>query len=121
MSEITASGVHSDEFGQMMLVTQGLAGYTLVADKKILFRLLLDLSSLCCPTMIATVTYKTFLFSVTKTFVISSSALLIEDALPFGPSIGILFTGAVFPFLHSGARYQVDFRVYGGSSFVPHS
>ena len=46
MAKITASGMHTDEFGQMMLVTQGLAGYTLVANKKILFRLFLDLSAL---------------------------------------------------------------------------
>ncbi len=120
MAKITASGMTTDEFGQMMLVTQGLAGYTLVGNKKILFRLFLDVAALCCPTVVATVTYKIWIFSVTKTFIIPSSALLIEDAAPFGPSIGVLFTGDVFPYLGSNVRHQVDFHVYGGSSFVPH-
>jgi hypothetical protein len=120
MAKITASGVHTDEFGQMILITQGLAGYTFVANKKILFRLFLDLSALCCPTVIATVTYKILFITITKTFIIPSSALLIEDAAPFGPSIGVLFTGDAFPYLGSNVRYQVDFRVYGGSSTIPH-
>jgi hypothetical protein len=120
MAKITESGMHTDEFGQMVLITQGLAGYTFVANKKILFRLFLDVSALCCPTVIATVTYKILFLSITKTFIIPSSALLIEDAAPFGPSIGVLFTGDAFPYLGSNVRYQVDFRVYGGSSTIPH-
>ena len=120
MAKITESGMTTDEFGQMMLVTQGLAGYTLVGNKKILFRLFLDLSALCCPTVVATVTYKIWFVTLTKTFIIPSSALFIEDAAPFGPSIGVLFTGDVFPYLGTNVRYQVDFHVYGGSAFVPH-
>ena len=35
MSKITNSGIYYDEFGQLVLVTQDVGGYTLVAHKKI--------------------------------------------------------------------------------------
>ncbi len=118
MTKITNSGVYYDEFGQLVLVTQGLGGYTLVANKKILFRLFLDLSAISCVTVVATITYKVFGFSIKKSFVIPSGSLLIEDTSPNGPSVGVLFTGDVFPFpwLH----YEVDFFVYGNPLSVPH-
>jgi hypothetical protein len=53
MNTITQSGAFYDEFGQLALVTQGLGGYTLVAHKKILFRLFLDLSATSCITVVA--------------------------------------------------------------------
>lgn len=39
MGKITTSGIHYDEAGHLVLVTQGLGGCTLVARKRILFRL----------------------------------------------------------------------------------
>ena len=120
MNKITNSGVYYDEFGQLVLVTQGLGGYTLVANKKILFRLFLDLSATICVTVLATITYKVFGISIRKNFVIPSGSLLIENTSPNGPSVGILFTGDVFPFPSSWIRYEIDFYVYGNPSSVPH-
>jgi hypothetical protein len=118
MNTITNSGIYYDEFGQLVLVTQGLGGYTLVANKKILFRLFLDLSATSCVTVLATITYKVFGVTVKKTFVIPSASLLIENTSPNGPSVGILFTGDVFP--SSWIRYQIEFYVYGNPLSVPH-
>jgi hypothetical protein len=118
MNKITNSGVYYDEFGQLVLVTQGLGGYTLVANKKILFRLFLDLSATSCVTVAATITYKLFgLFSIKKTFVIPTGSLLIETTGPNGPSVGVLFTGDAFP--SSWMRYQIEFHVFGNPSTVP--
>jgi hypothetical protein len=116
MAKITKSGVCYDEAGQLMLVTQGLGGYTLVANKKILFRLYMNLAAASCLTVIATVTYKLVLgISIRKSIVIPSESLLIETAGPLGSSVGILFTGSVFPF-PTPVGYSVEFDVYSASS-----
>jgi hypothetical protein len=121
MNPITKSGVYYDEYGQLVLVTQGLGGYTLVANKKILFRLYLDLSALSCVTVLATITYKVFGISFQKSIVIPTASLLIENPGPLGSSVGILFTGDVFPYpASSWLRYEIDFYVYGNPSSVPH-
>ncbi|MCI0340152.1 MAG: hypothetical protein L0216_03210 [Planctomycetales bacterium] len=118
MNKITLSGVYYDEFGQLMLVTQGLGGYTLVANKKILFRLYTDLSVTSCVTVLATITYKVFGFSIKKSFVIPTGSLLIDTTGPLGSSVGVLFNGDVFP--HHWLQYEVDFHVYGDPASVPH-
>jgi hypothetical protein len=100
-----------DEHGQFVLITQGLSGYTLVAGKKILFRLYLDLSAAVCPTVVATITYKYFGFQPKKTVVIPASSLIIETESPNGPSVGVLFSGDVFP--RGSLGYDVDFHVQG--------
>jgi len=69
---------------------------------------------------LATVTYKVFGISIRKSFVIPSNSLLIDNAGPLGSSVGILFTGDVFPFASSNIRYAVEFEVYGNPSSVPH-
>ncbi len=120
MNKIAKSGIYYEESGQLVLVTQGLGGYTLVASKKILFRLYMDLSAASCITVLATVTYKVFGFSIRKSFVIPSNSLLIDNAGLLGSSVGILFTGDVFPFASSFIRYTVEFDVYGNPSSVPH-
>ena len=66
MNKITNSGIFYEEGGQLVLVTQGLGGYTLVARKKILFRLYMDLSASKCVTVLARVTYSLFGFSVRR-------------------------------------------------------
>ena len=119
MNKITKSGIYYEESGQLMLVTQGLGGYTLVANKKILFRLYMDLSATRCVTVLATVTYKVFGFTIKKRFVIPTESLLIESAGLLGDSVGILFTGYMFPFA-SPVTCSVEFDVYGNPSSVPH-
>jgi hypothetical protein len=119
MNKITQSGVYYDEFGQLIIVTQGLGGYTLVAGKKILFRLFMDLSAASMPTVAATVTYKIFTFTIKKTFVIPTASLLIEKSSPNGPSLGIVFTGDVFPFPTSLIHYSIEFHVSGIPNAAP--
>jgi hypothetical protein len=120
MNPITKSGIYYDESGQLVLVTQGLGGYTLVANKKILFRLYLDLSATKCVTVLATVTYTVFGFNLKKSFLIPTASLLIENSGLLGSSVGILFTGDVFPIPTSLISYSVEFDVYGNPSSVPH-
>ena len=118
MNDVTKSGVCSDEFGQLVLVTQGLGGYTLVANKKILFRLFLDVAATGPIVVLATITFKPF-FSppIRKNLIIPVGSLLIENTSPNGPSVGILFTGDVFP---NPGVYEIEFFVFGSSLSTPH-
>lgn len=120
MNKITLSGVYYDELGHLVMVTQGLGGYTLVAGKKILFRLFLDLSAVSMPTVAAIVTYKILGFSIKKTFLVPTASLLIEKSSPNGPSLGIIFTGDVFPVATSALRYSIEFHVHGIPNSAPH-
>jgi hypothetical protein len=119
MSEITKSGIYYEESGHLMLVTQGLGGYTLVANKKILFRLYTDLSAAQCLTVLATVTYRVFGFTIKRSFVIPTASLVIERAGLLGDSVGILFEGKMFPF-SSPFTCSVEFDVLGNPASVPH-
>jgi len=119
MNKITKSGFFYEESGQLMLVTQGLFGYTLVAHKKILFRLYMDLSATRCVTVLATVTYKILGFTIKKSVVIPTESLLIESPGLLGDSVGVLFTGDMFP-LPSPFVCSVEFDVFGNPSSVPH-
>lgn len=119
MNRITKSGIFYEESGQLMLVTQGLSGYTLVANKKILFRLFMDLSATRCVTVLATVTYTLFGFRIRKCFLIPTDSLIIENGGLLGDSVGILFTGEMFPF-PSPVLCSVEFDVFGNPSSVPH-
>jgi len=116
MEKITSSGLHSDEFGQLALVTQGLGGYTLVARKKILFRLFLDVPMINPTAVLATIRIKIGGLTITKNILIPSGSLLIETTGPYGPSVGVVFTGDMFPF---PGTYKVSFSVRGTSSFTP--
>lgn len=119
MNKITKSGIYYEEAGQLMLVTQGLGGYTLVAHKKILFRLYTNLSATKCVTVLAKVTYRVLGFKITKTFVIPTASLIIENAGLLGDSVGILFTGDMFPF-PAPVICSVEFDVLGNPASVPH-
>jgi hypothetical protein len=121
MNPITRSSIFYDEYDQLVLVTQGLIGYTLVANKKILFRLYLDVSALSCAAVLATITYRILGMSIQKSILIPTASLLIEPSSPNGPSVGILFTGDVFPYpAGSWLHYDIDFYVYGAPGWVPH-
>lgn len=115
MAKISKSGVHYDTSGQLFLATQGLGGYTLVANKKILFRIYTSLASTVCVSVLATVTYRLFGFKLSRSFFIPTSSLLIERPGLLGDSIGILFSGDMFPF-STPVVTTVDFKVYGSSS-----
>lgn len=116
MGKITNSGVHADEFGQLALVTQGLGGYTLVARKKILFRLFLDVPTIKPTAVVATVTIKIVGLTITKTILIPSGSLLIEMTGPYGPSVGVVFAGDMFPF---AGTYSVSFSMLGSGPIIP--
>jgi hypothetical protein len=116
---MTKSGIYYEESGQLMLVTQGLGGYTLVANKKILFRLYTDLSANQCVTVLATVTHQVFGFTIKKSVVIPTASLIIERAGLLGDSVGILFEGKMFPF-SAPFTCSVEFDVLGNPSSVPH-
>lgn len=120
MGKITKSGIYYDEAGQLVLVTQGLGGYTLVTHKKILFRLYMKVAVGSCLTVLARVTYKLLGFKITRSMVIPSGSLLIDDAGPLGSSVGVLFAGGVFPFPSALGGYSVEFDVLGASSSASH-
>ena len=102
-------------------MTQGLIGYTLVTHKKILFRVFLDLSSVNhVSAAVATITYKLpeYNWSVTQNFVIPTNSLLKDTSNPWGPSIGVILTGDVFPYPASTSIiYDVEFHLLGESTF----
>jgi hypothetical protein len=116
MDKITRSGLHSDEFAQLVLVTQGLAGYTLVARKKILFRLFLDTAMVNPTAVLATITVRLGPLSITRNILIPSGSLLVETTSPYGPNVGVVFTGDMFPF---PGTYKVSFAVQGSGTFSP--
>ena len=70
-------------------------------------------------TVLAKVTYRVFGFKITKTFVIPTASLIIENAGLLGDSVGILFTGDMFPF-PSPVICSVEFDVLGNPASVPH-
>jgi hypothetical protein len=117
MNTITKSSLFFDEFDQLTLVTQGSVGYTLVAQKKALFRLFLDVSPASNLAVIATIMLKIGPFSIEKNFLIPSNSLFIETTAPHGPSVGILFAGDVFSF---PGRYEVEFFVIENLSTKAH-
>lgn len=118
MDKIKHSTIFVDDIGRLVLVTQGLIGYTLVTEKKILFRLFLGLSDVDrVSSAVATITYKWSTSSVSKNFVIPSSSLLKENSTPNGPSIGIILTGDVFPYPSTFISYEVEFHLLGESPF----
>jgi hypothetical protein len=119
--KIKNSTIFVDDKGRLVLVTQGLIGYTLVTNKKILFRLFLDLPAVNrVSAVLATVTYKISMFniSVSKSFLVPTSYILKETSIPNGPSIGIVLTGEVFPYPSSTSiTYDVEFHLLGESTF----
>lgn len=114
MSQFTMSGFGFDAHGQQVLVTQGSQGYTLVAQKKILFRLFTPLAAQTNVTVIATVISREIFGTRVerRTIVIPSKLLHIETSGCLGPSVGVLFAGDMFS-RASPFRYSVKFVVVG--------
>ncbi len=113
MSEITHSGFYQDSLGQSFLVTQGLSGYTLVDKKKILFRLYLDPSIIGrVKSVLVRIIYRGDDIPPTE-IMIPSAELLVENSIPNGPSIGIIFQGNLFP--SASIRYLLEFYVIDDS------
>jgi hypothetical protein len=111
VAEITQSGLYHDIHGQLFLVTQGL-GYTLVDRKKILFRLFLSPFNLAQTTAVcARIKYIGADIPPTE-ILIPSGDLLIEDSIPNGLSVGIVFQGNIFP--DASLRYLVEFYLLAG-------
>lgn len=117
MNKITSSGLYGDDFGQLVLVTQGLGGYTLVARKKILFRLFLDVAAIQPTAVLATIKIRLFFITITRHILIPAGSLLVETTCPNGPSVGIVFSGDMFPV---PGTYQIDFSVQGKTPTTPH-
>src|SRR5262245_36987487 len=110
---IASSGLFSDGLGNMMLVTQGLSGYSLVANKKILFRLFTDLTGSESVSVLAIVTYHAWGFKIRKVIAVPHDQVIVERTAPNGPSVGVIFSGAVFPFPSPPFRCEVLFAVVG--------
>ena len=110
---IVSSGLYSDGLGNTMLVTQGLSGYSLVANKKILFRLFVDLSGHESVSIVAIVTYNAWGWKIRKVIAVPSDQVIVERAGPNGPSVGVIFGGSVFPFPSPPFRCEVLFAVVG--------
>lgn len=101
------------------MITQGLTGYTLVDKKKILFRLFVNPSDFCQVASVAvTITYRipiiNFTFKIN--LLIPRDRLLVENELPNGPSIGILFEGKIFPSAY--VINTIEFRLMSASGVV---
>jgi hypothetical protein len=111
MAEISKSGFYQDDRGQPFIVTQGLSGYTLVDKKKILFRLFLHPIFLSRVTAVAVKIKYIGTDIPDTTILIPFSDLLIENSIPNGPSVGIIFQGNVFA--NASIRYFVQFNVLG--------
>ena len=111
MVEISQSGFYQDELGQPILITQGLSGYTLVDKKKVLFRLFLSPPFLNrVSSVIAKIKYIGQNIP-DKTILIPFNDLLIENSIPNGPSVGVIFQGNVFP--DASIHYSILFTPIG--------
>jgi hypothetical protein len=109
MTDITQSGLHQDSTisGQQFLVTQGLSGYTLVDRKIILFRLFLHPTNLArVNAVFARIRYSGVDIPDSE-ILIPYEDLIIENSVPNGPSVGIIFQGNIFP--SALIRYFVEF------------
>jgi hypothetical protein len=109
---IASSGLYSDGWNTM-LVTQGLSGYSLVANKRILFRLFVDLTGSECVSVVAIITYNAWAVKIRKVIAVPSDQVIVERTGPNGPSVGVIFSGAVFPFPSPPFRCEVLFAVVG--------
>ena len=118
MAQITRSGFYHDALGQPFLVTQGLAGYTLVDYKKILFRLFLDSVTISRTTSVLVKITYIGIDNPPTWIMVPVGDLLVEYAFPNGPSIGIIFRGNVFP--SASTRYKVEFSVIAGEEKIAH-
>lgn len=110
---IASSGLYSDGLGNTLLVTQGLSGYSLVANKRILFRLFVDLKGSESASVLAIITYSGWGFKIRKVLAVPSDQVIVERTCPNGPSVGVIFSGAVFPFPSPPFRCEVLFAVIG--------
>lgn len=110
---IASSGLHSDGLGNTMLVTQGLSGYSLVANKRILFRLFVDLTGSESASVLAIVTYHAWGIKVRRVIAVPADDVIVERTGPNGPSVGVIFSGAVFPFPSPPFRCEVLLAVVG--------
>jgi hypothetical protein len=116
----TKSGLTVSDNGRVILITQGLTGYTLVGGKKILIRLFYPSQDTVnqVTSVVATVLFRgrqsTYLTK--ETFLIPTNELIFENNPPNGPSIGIILAGRVFENL--SYYHAIEFRVMAGSSVV---
>ena len=111
MEAVEVSGLYRDALGRQILITQGLAGYTLVAGKKILFRLYTQLAAFGSISVLAKISYRVAGLTITRNVLIPQSKLLIEQTGPFSSSIGIIFSEAAFPL---SVMASVEFLVRHG-------
>jgi len=96
MTTIERSGFYQDDLGQSFLVTQGLAGYTLVAGKQCLFRVFADVATIQ-ETDYAFVTIGRPAPAKPVHMILSKDHLIIDPNVPSGPSCGVIVRGFAFP------------------------
>ncbi len=103
-----------------ILITQGLAGYTLVTKKKILFRIYYPQSIINQTTQLGVeVIYRVPSqdYEYAKYFLIPAGSFFIENLRPNGPSIGVVLDGNVFPGSYP-LEIQVIFHALAGSTII---
>jgi hypothetical protein len=91
---LTASGLTTSNEGAPLLVTQGLAGNTLIAGKQLLVRLF---SARAAAVKAITVTVSNPDGSSPRDFQLTGSALIADTTLPAGPSVGFILPGLNVP------------------------
>jgi hypothetical protein len=102
------SGFYQDENGLSFLVTQGLAGNTLIAGKQCLFRLFMDSTNLSNVSTLEILVNNTFRNEIIA-IVASQNSLIIENSQPTGPSIGMVVRGFAYP---KEGNYPITLTAY---------
>jgi len=126
MALIDTSGLYSDTDGQSYLLTQGVVGNTLVAGKKILYRLFGD------PNILAQIDH--MIWSIDQSgqsvfnYLVPSDQLIADPNPPNGPSVGAILPGPLFPksgpynlsvYLRNAAHEILLESLLGPISFYP--
>jgi hypothetical protein len=93
---VDTSGTYQDAAGRPFLVTQGLAGYTLVAGKQCLLRMFLNANELAQADYLRLRVDRPPPAGPLLVFA-TQNQLLFESAAPNGPSVGVIVRGSVFP------------------------
>jgi hypothetical protein len=119
VNTVRQSGIYYDPSGRLVLVTQGLGGYSLVARKMILFRLYMNTAQTSGFTVLATITYRIFGFTIRRSFMIPAGSLLIEQNGCLGSSVGVIFKGDAFP-LSAPFTCSVEFAVQDNAGRTEH-
>ena len=103
--QITHSGITVDNFGNKILITQGVSGSILIAGKQCLIRVFVNAADL---PKASKVNFTIGGFAQSEFMEINKSDLIIESAAPNGPSVGFIVPGIKYP---KGGDYGFNLSV----------